>query len=481
MIKWNDLPPLNNVMNSFNLKKLNNKNIEDFKESIHLFIGDYLENNIRVYEKYHFNEIIYEDICDIISNTYGDIIYDSFSISVDTIIEECIDMYLLINDKARSYQKTLILKKPDIEYVKSVFKKVEKKEQPDQRTLEWYNFRWQLLTASSIWKAIDSQAMVNSIIYDKCKPIKIIEKQSVNINSPFHNGHKYEPLSVLMYEYLYDTKIGEFGCIRHDTIPFLGASPDGINIDEKNILYGRLLEIKNPVSDRLLNGIPKKDYWIQMQMQMEVWCLDECDFLETRFKTYENEEAFYKDGTFKKTGDNKYKGIVLQFYDGCEPIYEYPPFQINKKDFDEWSDKCIEKNSHLTWIGNTYWYLDKYSCALVLRNKDWFDTVKPMFKNVYDTIVEERITGYDHRKPKKRVPKIIKPTESKDTHGTNNDGKGNKGKDKDIKDKDIKGKDIKGKDIKGKDHNGKDDKDKKTKKSPKKIKKIPPNIIKIDI
>ena len=32
-----------------------------------------------------------------------------------------------------------------------------------------------------------------------------------------------------------------------------------------------------------LDGIPKKEYWIQMQLQMEVCDLDECDFLETRF------------------------------------------------------------------------------------------------------------------------------------------------------------------------------------------------------
>ena len=36
-----------------------------------------------------------------------------------------------------------------------------------------------------------------------------------------------------------------------------------------------------------------------MQLQMEVWCLDECDFLETRFKTYEMKKRL-KDGTFKK-------------------------------------------------------------------------------------------------------------------------------------------------------------------------------------
>ena len=369
MIKWNDLPPLDDIKDTFNVKKLNNKNIEDFKESVYYFIEEYLKDNVRVYEDYHFIEIIYEDIYNIIINTYGHSIIDSFTISLDTIINECLDLYFLINDKPRSFQKTLIIKEPDIEYVKSVFEKVKTKEQPEQRTKEWYEFRWNLLTASSIWKAMDSSAMINSLIYDKCKPINILSKSSVNINSPFHQGHKYEPLSITLYEYLYKTKIGEFGCIKHDTIPYLGASPDGINIDETNERYGRLLEIKNPVSDRLLNGIPKKEYWIQMQLQMEVWCLDECDFLETRFKTYENEEEFNKDGTFRKTENGKYKGIILQFHDGHEPIYKYPPFQISKKEFEKWSDECIEKNSSLTWIGYTYWYLDMFTLPKKLSNE----------------------------------------------------------------------------------------------------------------
>ena len=405
MKKWNDLPQLEDIKDSFNLNKTNNKNIEDFKESICYFVEEYLKDNVRVYEEYHFFEIVYDDIYKIIIDTYGDTIIDSFSIPLDIIIQECIDLYFLINDKPRSFQKTIVLKNPNIKYVNSIFEKVKSKEQPDQRTKEWYEFRWNLLTASSIWKAMDSTAMINSLIYDKCKPIKILSKSSVNINSPFHQGHKYEPLSIMMYEYMYNTKIGEFGCIKHDTIPFLGASPDGINIDKTNKRYGRLLEIKNPVSDRKLNGVPKKDYWVQMQIQMEVWCLDECDFLETRFKTYENEEEYEKDGTFTKTKDNKYKGIILQFHDGNEPIYKYPPFQISRDKFEIWSENCIEENSNFTWIGYTYWYLDNYSCALVLRNKHWFKKVKPILENVWNTIKKERISGYDHRKPKKRQPK----------------------------------------------------------------------------
>ena len=41
-----------------------------------------------------------------------------------------------------------------------------------------------------------------------------------------------------------------------------------------------MLEVKNPVS-REITGMPKKAYWAQMEIQMEVWDLNECDFLET--------------------------------------------------------------------------------------------------------------------------------------------------------------------------------------------------------
>ena len=38
------------------------------------------------------------------------------------------------------------------------------REQPEQRTTAWYNFRWNLLTASSIWKALDTDSNKNNLI-----------------------------------------------------------------------------------------------------------------------------------------------------------------------------------------------------------------------------------------------------------------------------------------------------------------------------
>ena len=115
-----------------------------------------------------------------------------------------------------------------------------------------------------------------------------------------HHGNKYEDVSIMLYESLYKTKVKDYGCIQHDIYEFLGASPDGIVVDSNSSRYGRMLEIKNPTT-REITGIPKEDYWIQMQLQMETCNLNECDFLETGFKEYNSQEDFMEDGTFTYT------------------------------------------------------------------------------------------------------------------------------------------------------------------------------------
>ena len=122
-----------------------------------------------------------------------------------------------------------------------------------------------------------------------------------------HWGQKYEPVSIALYEHMYNAKVEDFGCIQHPEISCIGASPDGIVTDVNSDRYGRMLEIKNIVN-RDIDGVASKAYWVQMQIQMETCDLDECDFLETRFKEYENEEAFY-------APDNKHehRGVILYF------------------------------------------------------------------------------------------------------------------------------------------------------------------------
>ncbi len=401
-----DLCDLPNMIDDFKIVNrteefLNSKDYEHFNETIEYFIIDFLDNNIYLYSDKHFDEYLNEHIFNITIDIFNDLLGD-LDVNLNEIIENIIYTYFLKNVNCRSFNSSFVIAEPNVKKLKKLIKSYENMEQPAQKTEAWHKFRWNGLTASSLWKALDSQSSKNSIIYQKCKPLDLNKNMGCNINSPFHNGHKYEPLSIMIYENWFNTKIAEVGAIKHVKYPFLRASPDGINIDPKNSRYGRALEIKNPVN-RELTGIPKKDYWIQMQMQMEVWDLEECDFLETTFKEYENEEEYLKDGIkFNETENNKMKGVIVRFYDGNEPVYKYPPLDLNKKEFEEWYDKIIEEDNKLSWIENIYWYMENYSLVLVPRNKKWFNYVLPELQDIWNTILKERKTGYSHRKPNKK-------------------------------------------------------------------------------
>jgi putative phage-type endonuclease len=415
MTYWNDLLILKDISEELEKSVVNfdDNDIDDFKESVLYFIEDWLNSNIKLYKEYNFEQIMYDSLYDIILDNYGFMV-DELSFELESNIFDAMEIYFYKNDCFRSYSGTTIVKSPNKKKIKNLLKKWKNVEQPEQLTDAWFRFRKEGLSASDIWKAVGSQAAQNSLIYSKCKPVDMTKTQSVNITSPFHNGHKYEPLSIMHYEYDFNTKVGEFGCKAHSDYPFLRASPDGINIDEDNKLYGRMVEVKNPVS-RKLTGTPKTDYWVQMQLQMECWDLEECDFLETVFKSYEDEESFVKDGdSFIKTARGLRKGIMIQFYYSEKPHYEYPPVDITKKEFDKWYDIVMETNKHMTWVSNQYWYLEDYSCVLVPRNKKWFECVYPEFRELWDTILKERVSGFEHRKPKKnKKPDKLKKVDEK--------------------------------------------------------------------
>ena len=373
----------------------------ELHESILSCIDTFVKNNIQFFHRHKINKIILDSVFEIMQITLEDII-DVDSCNFIHELNNCVSYYMQTIAIPRSYKSSVILSQPKYNNITKKLNYLRNIEQNDQRTKEWYEKRWKMLTASSMWMAIGSPADKNRLIVKKCTPINMKQCFGVNITSATHHGHKYEPLSQLFYEHSYDTKIEEFGCIPHSEYSFIGASPDGINCKLDNPRYGRMLEIKN-IFNREITGIPKDAYWVQMQIQMEVCNLDTCDFLETRFKEFENEEAFLKDGGFDDC--KKIRGIIIQFQGKNGPQYEYAPFLANKEKVDIWIEKCLEENSKLTWIRNIYWVLDEYSCVTVQRNRQWFLANLSHFKSLWDTIIHDRIHGYEHRKPVKRPKK----------------------------------------------------------------------------
>ena len=150
--------------------------------------------------------------------------------------------------------------------------------------------------------------------------------------------------------------------------------------------------------------------WIQMQIQMEVCSLNECDFLETRFIEYESKEEFLADGTFTTSKDNKMKGVMMYFIKEGQPFYEYSPLGTTSSDFAKWESRIMGEHQGLTWMQNVYWRLEEISCILVLRNKTWFETAKPILTKFWSVIQKEKKAGYAHRAPKRKNKTKPSPT-----------------------------------------------------------------------
>jgi putative phage-type endonuclease len=407
--------------------------VELVETAFHL-MDEYMEQYPNAISDPKFYDILLEEIKDIFYIQMEDHINDIDDIEDDMneLLEDAFNIYITTFNTERSNENNNIYIVLDVNLdTDKISKKIQGLRdipQPVQRTPEWYNFRWNLITASNAYKAFESQSTINQLIYEKCQPLKdfTIDKteeiKMVNINTAMHWGQKYEPLSVMVYENMYSSKVEDFGCIQHSTYKFVGASPDGIIIESTTGRYGRMLEIKNPIS-REITGIPKKEYWVQMQLQMEVCDLDCCDFLETKFSEYPDKESFYNDTNgiddnkdyenldITITKDKSQKGIILYFHtkEG-NPFYVYKPLGIKTpNEIGKWENDMIDLYEvtpyNYIYIKFIYWKLDKMSCVLVSRNNNWFKNNIGQLEKVWKIIEEERITGYEHRSPNKKQKK----------------------------------------------------------------------------
>jgi putative phage-type endonuclease len=413
--------------------------LELMETALHL-MEEYVIDNPSAISEPDFYEELLEEIQDIFYIQFEEEILRSDFVEDDLneLLEDALNIFITTFYPERSCNQIVLqIETTTTNLIEEYINVIEKEQkiiglreipQPQQRTPEWYQFRWNLITASNAWKAFESQNTINQLIYEKCQPIKKFDDSNgddeqvkmVNTNTSLHWGQKFEPLSVLIYERKFNTTVEDFGCIQHPTYKFIGASPDGINVDKNGDRYGRMLEIKNVVS-RDINGIPKKEYWVQMQLQMEVCDLDECDFLETKFTEYPDYSAYKNDNI----QGEKMKGIIIYFHtkEG-KPFYVYKPLDlVEEDDVSKWEDDILSLyQSHeynYTYMKFIYWKLDVFSCVLVLRNKEWFKNNIPHLEKVWKIIEQERVTGYEHRAPAKKVKKeeSCKPFTNTGTQG----------------------------------------------------------------
>ena len=295
-------------------------------------------------------------------------------------------------------------------------------EAPAQRSPGWYAFRNNRITASDFAIALDKNpySKREDLILGKCGRGKPFTPGAAILH-----GVKYEDVAVNIYENRNNVKIAEYGCIPHPKYDFIGASPDGIcSYESENRQFiGRMLEIKCPKS-RVLNGQVPEYYFCQVQGQLEVCDLPECDFLECKIVEYSGVDEFLADslevshsGMAVENEVDDYsivdvftrpngfeKGVVIEIYDHDleKTIFRY--FNKNSKPFvtieevKEWEDKTIGwilNDDRYDYLATCYWKLCEYSCILVKRDREFWEMLLAGLSKLWDSILYYRREGIE--------------------------------------------------------------------------------------
>jgi putative phage-type endonuclease len=232
----------------------------------------------------------------------------------------------------------------------------------EQRTAKWFAVRSEMITASEVYKAFGSPSARRELILGKLEPSQPSEGNV--ISAPLIWGTRLEPVAKRLFEERTKCKVHDVACVRHPRIPYLGASPDGLieptNGDQQR--HGRLVEFKCPISRPMTNGVPEA-YWHQMQMQMECTGIDECEYVEFRFK------------------------------------------QVN---YTEWSQTTLDKGSFAVYPDGrvvydvtrstdeyqlVYWILQSIKEEFVARDPTWLPSHLAQLTSLWDEVLAHRAAG----------------------------------------------------------------------------------------
>lgn len=233
----------------------------------------------------------------------------------------------------------------------------------DQRSAQWHAKRGEMITASEVYKIFGTPEARREVMLRKLEPPAPSDGKAPA--APLLWGTRFEPVAKRIYEQDTNCKITDVSCVQHPIHTFLGASPDGLIVpnDEDPKRYGRLVEFKCPMSRALKDEIPVA-YVHQMQMQMECTGIDECEYVEFRFKQVSYNEWCRAEGT---------KGSFVVHADG-------------KVDYDI-ADTENEESQVV------YWVLTSIKKDFVVKDPNWLSDHLESLETFWAEVLRHRETG----------------------------------------------------------------------------------------
>jgi len=234
--------------------------------------------------------------------------------------------------------------------------------QNDQRTAAWHSKRGQMITASELGAIFTGGETRRGVMLRKLEPPAPSTGPPC---APLIWGTRFEPIAKQIYEEETNCSITDVSCVQHPVHSFLGASPDGIIFPKgpRDMRHGRLVEFKCPFSRVAKEGVPAA-YIHQMQMQMECTGIDECEYVEFRFK-----QVFYA---------------------------EWVAFQGRKGVFVIFEDDTVSYTKDASWEKEhqkVYWILQSVKKDFVPKDPNWLPSHFDDLKAFWDEVVQHRTNG----------------------------------------------------------------------------------------
>lgn len=261
-----------------------------------------------------------------------------------------------------------------------------------QRTEAWYELRKQRLTASDTAQAIGKSKFGSRE--------QLVQKKALELQGkvvPFKTmpamkwGTMFEDMAMRCYQQRNENvSVYEFGLLPHPTLSCYGASPDGITE------LGIMTEIKCPFRRRITGEIP--DYYeLQMQGQMAVCGLKECDYIECDMEVFGTDEEYVA----AVQGTCVDHGVICEFArDGeTSAMYKYSdPFLNGHQALcwaREFSAREMKRDAGVQLVKLHMWRLRQISIQRVRFDPGRWERLVPAIVAFWDDVVKRSMQDVD--------------------------------------------------------------------------------------
>lgn len=261
----------------------------------------------------------------------------------------------------------------------------------EQRSEEWYTQRKNMLTASDLASVLNKSKFATRKAVLQKKVEEYTTSASFSASAPpLKWGVMYEPVAMRCYlDQRGNVPCHEFGLIAHPNpeVPF-GASPDGITE------HGIMVELKCPYKRVIEHGTVPEQYYLQIQGQLEVCDLDECDYVECVLEELQTTQEYLL--SLENTPQH---GSVLEWIHEKtkEVSYEYSQLNLTGAEVVQWSETHAEQrmndDPHLQLAAIHYWRLKDMNLVRVYRDRALWKNIEEEIKTFWNEVVGHRSNG----------------------------------------------------------------------------------------